>query len=57
LNRHRYYSTCGNYVYHIAIIDLLTEFNFMKWIESFYKVTIKNNKEVLVSAVRPELYG
>ena len=23
-NRHRYFSTCGNYVYHVAIIDYLT---------------------------------
>jgi hypothetical protein len=23
-NRHMFYSTCGNYVYHIAIIDYLT---------------------------------
>jgi hypothetical protein len=23
-NRHRFFSTCGNYVYHIAIIDYLT---------------------------------
>lgn len=29
----------------------------MKWAESFWKVTIKNNKEILVSAVRPEVYG
>ena len=41
-NRHRFFSTCGNYVYHIAIIDYLTQFNFNKRLESFYKVSLKN---------------
>lgn len=30
--RHRFFSTCGNYVYHIAIIDYLTEFSIQnRW--------------------------
>lgn len=40
--RHRFKSTCGKYVYHIAIIDYLTQFNLSKRIESYYKVHIKN---------------
>ena len=57
LNRHRFYSTCGRYVYHIAIIDYLTEFNLTKKFESLYKVNIKNNKAEHVSAVNPNLYA
>ena len=57
MNRHRFFSTCGNYVYHIAIIDYLTKFNWAKKGESFYKVTIKGNKAKLVSCVEPGLYG
>lgn len=57
LDRHRYFSTCGRYIYHISIIDYLTQFNTSKKIESFFKVTVKNNNEYLVSAVNPDLYG
>ena len=56
-NRHRFRSTCGRYIYHIAIIDYLTEFNFFKRAESFWKVTCRNRKEWLVSAVHPGIYG
>lgn len=56
-SRHTFLSNCGRYAYHIAIIDYLTEWNFMKQIESFWKVSIKNNKDVLVSAVNHELYA
>ena len=57
MNRHRFFSTCGNYVYHIAIIDYLTEFTFQKQGESFWKTTMKNNKQELVSAIHPTPYG
>ena len=56
-NRHTYLSSCGRYAYHIAIIDYLTEWNFQKKVESFWKVNIKNNKDILVSAVNNELYA
>ena len=56
-NRHRFVSTCGNYVYHLAVIDMLTRFNLNKRMESYYKVHIKNNKEELVSCVNPDLYS
>ena len=57
LERHRFRSSCGNYVYHIAIIDYLTKFNFSKQLESFYKVQVKNRKKEKVSCVEPDLYG
>jgi hypothetical protein len=41
IDRHRYLSTCGRYCYHISIIDYLTQFDFAKRVESFYKTTIK----------------
>lgn len=30
LDRHRHFSSCGRFVYHISIIDYLTEFDFAK---------------------------
>lgn len=56
-DRHRYISTCGRYCYHISIIDYLTQFDFAKKIESFYKTTIKGANPRLVSAVNPDLYA
>ena len=56
-NRHRFASSCGNYVYHIAIIDYITQFSISKRVESYYKVHIKNQKAELVSCVHPDLYG
>ena len=56
-NRHRFFSTCGNYVYHISIIDYLTEFRLFKQFEVFYKVKLKGNKSNLVSVVHPSKYG
>lgn len=44
-------------MYHIAIIDYLTQFNYQKKLESFYKVQIKNQNSKLVSCVEPNLYG
>jgi len=54
--RHRFKSTCGNYIYHIAIIDYLTQFNLGKRMESWYKITWKGRKPELVSCVNPDLY-
>ena len=55
--RHQFHSTCGRYVYHIAIIDYLTRFNFQKRLESWYKVQWKNQDRNKVSCVEPILYG
>jgi len=56
-DRHRFFSTCGRYVYHISIIDYLCDFGFAKKFESFYKVHIRGNKEMEVSAINPQSYG
>ena len=56
-NRHKYTSSCGNYYYHLAIIDYLQEFNFDKWSESKFKTWILRRNAHLISAVEPELYG
>ena len=52
-DRHRFKSACGKYVYHIGIIDYLTEFTWPKKMESFYKINFKNVKEYNLSAVNP----
>ena len=30
-NQHRYISTCGRYIYNLAIIDYLQAYDFEKW--------------------------
>lgn len=39
-SRHTFLSNCGRYAYHIAVIDYLTEWNLIKQIESFWKISI-----------------
>jgi len=56
-SRHRYKSSCGKFIYHIAIIDYLQTFNFDKWMESRFKIYVLRRSEALISAVDPELYG
>jgi hypothetical protein len=38
--RHKFTSKCGRFIYHVAIIDYLTEFNWDKKVERFFKTTI-----------------
>lgn len=54
--RHRYLSTCGKYIYHMAIIDYLQEFNLEKWGESRLKIWVLRRPPTLISAVDPDLY-
>lgn len=56
-SRHRFYSSCGNYVYHLAIIDYLQAFDFEKWTESRFKIYVLRKPEHLISAVDPEQYA
>lgn len=56
-NRHRYQSSCGRFIYHIAIIDYLQEWNWEKWGESFYKVQILRRNGALTSAIEPNFYA
>jgi len=55
--RHKFVSCCGNFTYHMAIIDYLQEFNWEKWGESKFKTAVLRRNEKLISAVRPELYA
>ena len=56
-SRNQFKSSCGNYIYHVSVIDFLTMFNFEKRMESFYKVFVKNQNAKLISCVEPKLYG
>jgi len=56
-SRHRFVSKCGNYVYHLAIIDYLQAFTFEKWGESRFKTWVLRRSEDLISAVDPDKYG
>jgi len=40
-NRHRYISACGQYIYHMGIIDYLQAYDAMKRAENFVKVWFK----------------
>ena len=50
-------SDCGNYVYHIAIIDYLTDYNMQKWFELQWKHYGLNNKKEVISVAHPNMYG
>jgi hypothetical protein len=56
-SRHKYYSSCGQYIYHLAIIDYLQSFNFEKWSESRFKIWILRREPNLISAIEPEIYA
>lgn len=55
--RHKYVSSCGQYIYHLAIIDYLQTFNFEKKSESRLKIWILRRPAHLISAVEPKAYG
>ena len=56
-DRHRFKSSCGNFVYHIAMIDYLQTFNLEKWTESKFKIWILRRNDKLISAIEPEFYA
>ena len=57
VDRHLFYSSCGKYIYHLAIIDYLQTFNLSKIMESKLKTNMLNRPKELISAVEPKLYG
>lgn len=52
---HRYLSKGGRYIYHIAIIDYLQDFNLDKKLESALK-TVINKEGAQISAIEPHGY-
>ena len=56
-SRHIYHSTCGKFLYHLAIIDYLQPFNVEKWAESRFKVWILRRPKYLTSAIDPHIYA
>lgn len=55
--RHQFDSQCGRYIYHIAIIDYLTEYNLQKKMENWFKTTILKRDSQMISAVKPDFYA
>ena len=55
--RHRKVSSCGRFIYHLALIDYLQTFNFDKWSESKAKTWILRRNLSLMSAVEPGFYA
>ena len=55
-NRHKYISENGRFIYHIAIIDYLQEYNLEKKAENFIKVNFYQRDENKISATNPVLY-
>lgn len=55
--RHSFVSSCGKFIYHVAIIDYLQVYNFQKWGESGLKRWILRRPAELISAVEPDFYG
>ena len=56
-NRHRYISACGQYIYHLGIIDYLQAYDLGKKAENFFKVWLKQKDGNLISACEPGLYA
>ncbi len=56
-SRHQFVSSCGKYIYHMAIIDYLQAFDLEKKSESLFKTLILRRPKALISAVDPELYA
>lgn len=55
--RHMYYSKCGRYIYHIAIIDFLVVYNVAKFMENWAKTRLLRRDPRKISAVDPKIYG
>lgn len=54
--RHKYIAETGRYIYHIAIIDYLQDYNLEKKAENWIKVWVYQRKEELMSAVNADMY-
>jgi 1-phosphatidylinositol-4-phosphate 5-kinase len=55
-NRHTFLSRSGKFIYHLAIIDYLQDFNFDKRLESMIK-TVINKEGAEISAIEPNSYS
>lgn len=49
-------SVCGQFIYHVGIIDYLQDYNFEKKAENFWKYTVQGKGDQ-ISAVPPDFYG
>lgn len=54
--RHTFISPCGTFIYHLAIIDYLQDYNIDKQMENKFKSILNRETENLISAVKPEPY-
>ena len=50
-------STCGNFIYHISIIDYLQKYDLGKKTERFWKTTFKGAIPKELSSTNPSLYA
>ena len=56
-NRHKMISKCGKFIYHMAIIDYLQEFNFFKVCESRTKEYLLGRDYSEISCIDPAPYS
>jgi hypothetical protein len=56
-SRHKFISACGQYIYHLGIIDYLQAFDLSKQAENIFKVWFKQADGKLISACEPNLYA
>ena len=56
-NPYRYISSCGRYVYNLAIIDYLQAYDFSKRGEHFLKVWFKGSNAKEISACNSKPYA
>ncbi len=53
---YKYFSECGKFIYHLAIIDYLQAFNSEKYMENFFKTKVLKKDKQFISAVKPDWY-
>jgi hypothetical protein len=56
-NRHMFMSKCGQYIYHVSIIDYMQLWNFDKKSEVFAKTWLLGKDKKQISAVEPHYYA
>lgn len=56
VSRHQIDSVCGQFTYHLAVIDYLQNWNRNKKCESFLKTVFKGESRNEISCVPPSIY-
>ena len=56
IGRYQFRSQCGQFIYHVSIIDYLQKWNARKFNEHFIKVHFLNQPKNEISVQSPQIY-